>query len=105
MTCFTIRTMSLSEHDKHELQLNPSTIPSPRFQFAYRFRLPQGYTVMYAVPTLKRFHSIDSSPGVHSCCHPTNYCLSLPTALGTWLCIMRVLPLSMEQCPEGAEKC
>ncbi|KAL4072279.1 hypothetical protein J3A83DRAFT_4092477 [Scleroderma citrinum] len=48
MTCFTIRTMRLTEQDQHDLQLNPSTIPSPRFRFEYKFRLPQGYTVMRA---------------------------------------------------------
>lgn len=48
LTLFTIRTMSLTEQDKHELQLNPSTIPSPRFRFEHTFRLPQGYTVMRA---------------------------------------------------------
>ena len=49
LTLFTIRTMSLTEQDKHDLQLNPSTIPSPRFRPEHRFRLTQGYTIMCAV--------------------------------------------------------
>ncbi|KAL4063347.1 hypothetical protein J3A83DRAFT_4404551 [Scleroderma citrinum] len=48
MTYFTVRTMDLTEQDRHDLQLNPSTIPSPRFLFEYKFRLYQGYTVMHA---------------------------------------------------------
>ena len=54
MTRFTIRTMSLTEQDKHDLQLNPSTIPSPRFRFEHVFQLPQGYTIICVCPILKR---------------------------------------------------
>ena len=49
LTLFTIRAMSLTEQDKQDLQLNSSTIPSPRFYFEHKFRLPQGYTVMCVV--------------------------------------------------------
>ncbi|KAG6331499.1 hypothetical protein ID866_7590 [Astraeus odoratus] len=48
MTCFTIYPMGLTEQDQHNLQLDPSTIPSPRFSFEHKFRLLQGYTVMRA---------------------------------------------------------
>ncbi|KAI5998961.1 hypothetical protein F5J12DRAFT_286001 [Pisolithus orientalis] len=48
MTCFTIHTMSLTEQDKHDLQLDASIIPSPRFRFEHKFRLTQGYTVLRA---------------------------------------------------------
>ncbi|KAI6032571.1 hypothetical protein F5J12DRAFT_779054 [Pisolithus orientalis] len=41
MTCFTVHTMSLMEQDKHDLQLDPSIIPSPRFRFEYKFRRAQ----------------------------------------------------------------
>ncbi|KAI5998937.1 hypothetical protein F5J12DRAFT_724706, partial [Pisolithus orientalis] len=48
MTCFTVHIMSLTEQDKHGLQLDASIIPSPHFGFKYEFRLAQGYTVSYA---------------------------------------------------------
>ncbi|KAI6101021.1 hypothetical protein EDD16DRAFT_1844403 [Pisolithus croceorrhizus] len=48
MTCFTIRTMNLTEQDKHNLQLDASIIPSPRFHSEHKFRLTQGYTVLRA---------------------------------------------------------
>ncbi|KAI6143614.1 hypothetical protein BKA82DRAFT_127237 [Pisolithus tinctorius] len=48
MTCFTIHTMSLTEQDKHDVQLDASIIPSPRFRFEHKFRLTQGYTVLRA---------------------------------------------------------
>ncbi|KAI6020260.1 hypothetical protein BKA83DRAFT_674992 [Pisolithus microcarpus] len=48
MTCFTIRTMNLTEQDKHDLQLDASVIPSPRFHSEHKFRLTQGYTVLRA---------------------------------------------------------
>ncbi|KAI6035781.1 hypothetical protein EDC04DRAFT_2571420 [Pisolithus marmoratus] len=48
MTCFTIHTMSLTEQDKHDLQLDASIIPSPRFRFEHKFRLPQGFAVLRA---------------------------------------------------------
>ncbi|KAI6157189.1 hypothetical protein BKA82DRAFT_4325642 [Pisolithus tinctorius] len=48
MTCFKVHTMSLTEQDKHDLQLDPSIIPSPRFRFEYKFRLAQGYSVLRA---------------------------------------------------------
>ncbi|KIO11026.1 hypothetical protein M404DRAFT_127237 [Pisolithus tinctorius Marx 270] len=48
MTCFTVHSMSLTEQDKHDLQLDASIIPSPRFRFEHKFRLTQGYTVLRA---------------------------------------------------------
>ncbi|KAI6095859.1 hypothetical protein F5141DRAFT_1012708, partial [Pisolithus sp. B1] len=48
VTCFTVHSMDLTEQDKHNIQLDASTIPSPRFRFEYRFRLTQGYTVLRA---------------------------------------------------------
>ncbi|KAI6097344.1 hypothetical protein EDD16DRAFT_604216 [Pisolithus croceorrhizus] len=48
MTCFTIHTMNVTEHDKHDFQLDASVIPSPRFHSEHKFRLTQGYTVLRA---------------------------------------------------------
>ncbi|KIM52559.1 hypothetical protein SCLCIDRAFT_549343 [Scleroderma citrinum Foug A] len=48
MTCFTIHTMNLTEQDQHDLQLYPSTIPSPHFRFEYKFRFSQGFAIMRA---------------------------------------------------------
>ncbi|KIO11023.1 hypothetical protein M404DRAFT_20554 [Pisolithus tinctorius Marx 270] len=48
MTYFTVHTMSLTEQDKHSLQLDASIIPSPHFRFKYEFRLAQGYTILRA---------------------------------------------------------
>ena len=45
--------MSLTEHDKHDLQLDPSIVPSPRFQFNHNFRLSQGYTILCVVRSFK----------------------------------------------------
>ncbi|KAI6143616.1 hypothetical protein BKA82DRAFT_3983845 [Pisolithus tinctorius] len=48
MTYFTVHTMSLTEQDKHSLQLDASIVPSPHFRFKYEFRLAQGYTILRA---------------------------------------------------------
>ncbi|KAF8550994.1 hypothetical protein OG21DRAFT_1543721 [Imleria badia] len=40
--------MSLTTQDQHELQLNPSAIPSPRFKFRHTFTLPLGHSVARA---------------------------------------------------------
>ncbi|KAI6101018.1 hypothetical protein EDD16DRAFT_1495813, partial [Pisolithus croceorrhizus] len=49
MTCFTIHAMNLTEQDRHNLQLDASFIPSPRFRSEHKFRLTQGCTVLYAL--------------------------------------------------------
>ncbi|KAI5994326.1 hypothetical protein EDD15DRAFT_2432753 [Pisolithus albus] len=48
VTCFTVHTMSLTEQDKHALQLDTSTIPSPCFRFEHKFCLTEGHTVLRA---------------------------------------------------------
>ncbi|KAL4067444.1 hypothetical protein V8B97DRAFT_1873723 [Scleroderma yunnanense] len=48
MTCFTVHPMNLTEEDQHDLQLNPSFIPSPHFRFDYKFWLHQEYTIIHA---------------------------------------------------------
>lgn len=40
--------MNLTTQDQHELQLNPSAIPSPRFELKHTFTLSMGYSVMCA---------------------------------------------------------
>ncbi|KAF8548833.1 hypothetical protein OG21DRAFT_1489038 [Imleria badia] len=48
MAVHTVHLMKLTEQDQHELQLNPSVIPSPRFQFRHTFTLPLGHSVVRA---------------------------------------------------------
>ncbi|KAF8548835.1 hypothetical protein OG21DRAFT_670471 [Imleria badia] len=48
MAVHTVHLMKLTEQDQHELQLNPSAIPSPRFQFRHTFTLPLGHPVVRA---------------------------------------------------------
>ena len=43
---YTVHLMNLTTQDQHELQLNPNTIPLPRFKFKYRFTLPLGHFVV-----------------------------------------------------------
>ncbi|KAF8122279.1 hypothetical protein EV363DRAFT_1274846 [Boletus edulis] len=43
---YTVHLLNLTTQDQHELQLNPSAIPSPRFNFHHRFTLPLGHSVM-----------------------------------------------------------
>ncbi|KIK75506.1 hypothetical protein PAXRUDRAFT_172638, partial [Paxillus rubicundulus Ve08.2h10] len=45
---YTVHLMNLTAQDQHELQLNPTAIPSPRFRFIHDFRLPQGHSVVRA---------------------------------------------------------
>jgi hypothetical protein len=46
---YTVHVMNLTTQDQHELQLNQSAIPSPRFRFRYTFNLPLGHSVMYVL--------------------------------------------------------
>ncbi|KAI6141825.1 hypothetical protein BKA82DRAFT_829435, partial [Pisolithus tinctorius] len=46
VTCYTVHPMNVTEEDKHNLQLDPSSIPSPRFQFQHQFELPPGHTIL-----------------------------------------------------------
>ncbi|KAF8552259.1 hypothetical protein OG21DRAFT_1416462 [Imleria badia] len=48
MAIFTVHLMNLTAQDQHELQLNPSAIPSPRFELRHTFALPLGYSVIRA---------------------------------------------------------
>ncbi|KAF8452913.1 hypothetical protein L210DRAFT_3617960 [Boletus edulis BED1] len=48
MAIYTVHLLNLTTQDQHELQLNPSAIPSPRFKFHHRFTLPLGHSVMRA---------------------------------------------------------
>ncbi|KAF8428955.1 hypothetical protein L210DRAFT_3508644 [Boletus edulis BED1] len=48
MAIYTVHLLNLTTQDQHELQLNPSAIPSPRFKFHYRFTLPLGHSVVRA---------------------------------------------------------
>ncbi|KAG6369029.1 hypothetical protein JVT61DRAFT_1964, partial [Boletus reticuloceps] len=48
MTIYTVHLLNLTTQDQHELQLNPSAIPSPRFKFHHRFTLPLGHSVIRA---------------------------------------------------------
>ncbi|KAF8122287.1 hypothetical protein EV363DRAFT_1555266 [Boletus edulis] len=45
---YTVHVMNLTEEDKHQLQLNPSAIPSPRFRRKHTFNLPLGHSIMHA---------------------------------------------------------
>ncbi|KAH0827345.1 hypothetical protein J3R83DRAFT_3979 [Lanmaoa asiatica] len=46
MVMYTVHLMNLTTEDQHELQLNPSAIPSPRFKFNHTFTLPLGHSVV-----------------------------------------------------------
>ncbi|KAI5998966.1 hypothetical protein F5J12DRAFT_928807 [Pisolithus orientalis] len=48
VTCYTVHPMNVTEEDKHNLQLDPSSIPSPRFPFQHQFELPPGHTILRA---------------------------------------------------------
>ncbi|KAF8837455.1 hypothetical protein BDN67DRAFT_983226, partial [Paxillus ammoniavirescens] len=48
MVIYTVHLMNLTTQDQHELQLNPTAIPSPRFRFTHDFKLPQGHSVVRA---------------------------------------------------------
>ncbi|KIJ06916.1 hypothetical protein PAXINDRAFT_19882 [Paxillus involutus ATCC 200175] len=48
MVICTVHLMNLTTQDQHELQLNPTAIPSPRFKFTHSFKLPQGHSVVRA---------------------------------------------------------
>ncbi|KIJ07204.1 hypothetical protein PAXINDRAFT_19596 [Paxillus involutus ATCC 200175] len=48
MVIYTVHLMNLTAQDQHELQLNPTFIPSPRFRFTHSFKLPQGHSVVRA---------------------------------------------------------
>ncbi|KAF9232513.1 hypothetical protein BU15DRAFT_67382 [Melanogaster broomeanus] len=48
MVIYTVHVMNLTTQDQHELQLNPTTIPSPRFKFSHSFKLRQGHSVIRA---------------------------------------------------------
>ncbi|KAG1805444.1 uncharacterized protein BJ212DRAFT_1391820 [Suillus subaureus] len=45
---FTVHPMQLTTQDLHSLQLDSSTIPSPKFRNLYSFKLPLGYSVVRA---------------------------------------------------------
>ncbi|KAG8215603.1 hypothetical protein J3R82DRAFT_7468 [Butyriboletus roseoflavus] len=45
---YTVHLMNLTAQDRHELQLNPSAIPSPQFRFSHKFSLPLGHSVVRA---------------------------------------------------------
>ncbi|KAI6030357.1 hypothetical protein EDC04DRAFT_2572165 [Pisolithus marmoratus] len=48
IACYTIHPINVTAEDKQKLQLDPSSIPSPRFSFQYPFQLPLGYTILRA---------------------------------------------------------
>ncbi|KIJ05810.1 hypothetical protein PAXINDRAFT_20962 [Paxillus involutus ATCC 200175] len=48
MVIYTVHLMNLTTQDQHELQLNPTFIPSPRFRYTHSFKLPQGHSVIRA---------------------------------------------------------
>ncbi|KAG1723067.1 hypothetical protein EDD22DRAFT_790202, partial [Suillus occidentalis] len=45
---FTVHPMQLTAQDLHSLQLDSSTIPSPKFRDSFSFKLPLGHSVMRA---------------------------------------------------------
>ncbi|KIJ12353.1 hypothetical protein PAXINDRAFT_14830 [Paxillus involutus ATCC 200175] len=45
---FTIYLMHLTTQDQHELQLDPTTVPNPRFKESHSFQLPLGFSVSHA---------------------------------------------------------
>ncbi|KAI6143620.1 hypothetical protein BKA82DRAFT_2418030 [Pisolithus tinctorius] len=55
--------MNVTEEDKHNLQLDPSSIPSPRFQFQHQFELPPGHTIL-------RAQLLEGERTALSCCGP-----------------------------------
>ncbi|KAI9571051.1 hypothetical protein HD554DRAFT_2017581 [Boletus coccyginus] len=48
MATYTVHLMNLTAQDQHELQLNPSATPAPRFKFSHQFTLPLGHSVVRA---------------------------------------------------------
>ncbi|KIJ09825.1 hypothetical protein PAXINDRAFT_102165 [Paxillus involutus ATCC 200175] len=48
MQRYKIHVMGLDTHDRHELQLNPSFIPTPRFHRTHMFRLPPDLVISRA---------------------------------------------------------
>ncbi|KAI6163533.1 hypothetical protein EDD17DRAFT_475985 [Pisolithus thermaeus] len=48
VTCFTVHVMSLTEQDKHNLQLDASAVLTPHFHFEHKFRLTEGHTILRA---------------------------------------------------------
>ncbi|KAG9308631.1 hypothetical protein JVU11DRAFT_11582 [Chiua virens] len=45
---FNIHLMHLTTQDQHELQLDSTKVPNPRFKESYSFRLPLGFSVSHA---------------------------------------------------------
>ncbi|KAF9228234.1 hypothetical protein BS17DRAFT_850512 [Gyrodon lividus] len=45
---FTIHLLHLTTQDQHELQLDPTIVPNPRFKESYSFQLPLAFSVSYA---------------------------------------------------------
>ncbi|KAF9231472.1 hypothetical protein BU15DRAFT_68308 [Melanogaster broomeanus] len=45
---YTIHLMALDRNDRHELQLNPSFMPTPRFHQSHKFRLPPDFVISRA---------------------------------------------------------
>ncbi|KAF8549816.1 hypothetical protein OG21DRAFT_1447416 [Imleria badia] len=45
---FTVHLMHLTAQDQHELQLNPTKVPSPCFKESYSFQLPVGFSVSHS---------------------------------------------------------
>ncbi|KAF8548559.1 hypothetical protein OG21DRAFT_1422875 [Imleria badia] len=43
---YTVHLMNLTTQDQHQLRLNPSAIPSPRFKFSHMFTLPLAHSVV-----------------------------------------------------------
>ncbi|KAF9228244.1 hypothetical protein BS17DRAFT_877588 [Gyrodon lividus] len=48
MLLFTVHLMQLTAQDQHDLQLDPTTIPSPRFKTSHSFLLPLGHSIRHA---------------------------------------------------------
>ena len=46
MAIYTVHLMNLTAQDQHELKLDPSAIPSPRFRFSHAFKLPLAHSVV-----------------------------------------------------------
>ncbi|KAH0833841.1 hypothetical protein J3R83DRAFT_11005 [Lanmaoa asiatica] len=45
---FTIHLMHLTTQDQHELQLDSTKVPNPRFKESYSFRLPVGFSISHS---------------------------------------------------------
>jgi hypothetical protein len=45
---FTIHLMHLTTQDQHELQLDSTKVPSPRFKESYSFQLPLGFLISHS---------------------------------------------------------